>query len=111
MISIKLTKLPGENRVLLVCRDDGAGLNADAIRARAVREKLIPEDAQLSENDLYALIFAPGFSTVDSTTEDAGRGVGLDVIRAEIVDELNGEIQIGFSAGKFCEFGVIIPNA
>jgi chemotaxis protein histidine kinase CheA len=110
-ISIKLTKLPGENRVLLLSRDDGAGLNADAIRKRAVREKLIPEDAQLSENDLYALIFAPGFSTVDSTTEDAGRGVGLDVIRAEIVDELHGEIQIGFAAGRFCEFGIIIPTA
>ncbi len=109
-ISIKLSKLPGENRVLLVCRDDGAGLAAAAIRARAVREKLIAEDAKLSENDLYALIFAPGFSTVDSATEDAGRGVGLDVIRAEIVEELEGEIQIGFSPGKHCEFGIIIPN-
>lgn len=109
-ISVKLSKLPGENRVLLVCRDDGAGLDATAIRARAVREKLIPPDAQLSENDLYALIFAPGFSTVDSTTEDAGRGVGLDVIRAEVVEELDGEIQIGFSPGKHCEFGIIIPS-
>jgi two-component system chemotaxis sensor kinase CheA len=109
VISIKLTKLPGENRVLLLSRDDGAGLDAGAIRSRAVKEKLITEDAQLSENDLYALIFAAGFSTVDSTTEDAGRGVGLDVIRAEIVDELHGEIQIGFAPGKYCEFGIIIP--
>lgn len=109
-ISIKLTRLPGENRVLLVSRDDGAGLDAGAIRTRAVREKLIPEDVQLTDDDLYALIFAPGFSTVDSANEDAGRGVGLDVIRAEIVDELNGEIQIGFDKGRFCEFGIIVPS-
>lgn len=109
-VSIKLTKLPGENRVLLVCRDDGKGLDAAAIRERAVREKLIAEDAQLSEDDLYALIFAPGFSTVDAANEDAGRGVGLDVIRAEIVDELHGEIQIGFSQGQYTEIGIIIPE-
>lgn len=109
-ISIKLSKLPGENRVLLVCRDDGMGLDAAAIRNRAVREKLIPEDIQLSENELYALIFAPGFSTMDSATEDGGRGVGLDMVRAEVVEELQGEIQIGFSAGKYCEFGIIVPS-
>ncbi|MGB8356817.1 MAG: ATP-binding protein [Chthoniobacteraceae bacterium] len=110
-VEITIVGVP-ENRLQITCRDDGAGLDVEGIRARAIREKLI-EDSQgkaLSDNEITALIFEPGFSTASAVTEDAGRGVGLDVLRDE-VDQLNGQIHIEFSAGRFCEFGITVPVA
>jgi HPt (histidine-containing phosphotransfer) domain-containing protein len=112
-IRVGIAPILEENRLAVICRDDGAGLDADEIRARALREGLIKEgdDGKLADNDLYALIFEPGFSTAASVHEDAGRGVGLDVIRYEIVEQLHGEIRIEFAAGEFCEFGITVPTA
>jgi len=97
----------------LRCRDDGAGLDTAGIRAHAVREGLIAGEsaAALAEHEVCALIFEPGFSTASTVTEDAGRGVGLDALRAEIVDELDGEIRVQFAAGRYCEFHVFLPAA
>ena len=89
-IDITIAGIADEDNLLITCRDDGAGLDVEGIRARAIREKLI-DDAQgnaLSDNDIYALIFEPGFSTASAVTEDAGRGVGLDVLRDEVVEQL-----------------------
>lgn len=111
VISVTLMRIPGEKKVQLVCRDDGAGLDADKIRKRAVKEGLLKEAESntLSDNELCTLIFEPGFSTAGAVTEDAGRGVGLDVVRDEVVGELGGEIQIEFSTSRFCEFGIVLP--
>ena len=110
-VDINIVCIPGQNLVQITCRDDGAGLDVDSIRARAIKEGIIEEGKTLADNEVYSLIFEPGFSTAPAVTEDAGRGVGLDVLRDEVVDQLNGEIHIEFSAGRFCEFGITVPRA
>ena len=67
------------------------------------------EAAQLSDSALCAMIFEPGFSTADNVTQDAGRGVGLDAIRAVVVEQLGGEIQLEYGAGSHCKFELLIP--
>ena len=79
--------------VFIRIRDDGAGLDSEAIRAKAVERKMITPDAALSERELYALIFAPGFSTAKEVTNVSGRGVGMDVVKKGI-DALQGSIEI-----------------
>ncbi|MHB8907578.1 MAG: chemotaxis protein CheA [Syntrophales bacterium] len=79
--------------VFIRIRDDGAGLDGEAIRAKAIERKMILPDADLSERELYALIFAPGFSTAKEVTNVSGRGVGMDVVKKSI-DALQGSIAI-----------------
>ena len=99
--------------IALRCRDDGGGLDVAGIRAHALRSGLITEASAkvLSEQEACALIFEPGFSTTSAVTEDAGRGVGLDALRAAIIDDRNGEIRVEFAAGRYCEFHVLLPIA
>jgi two-component system chemotaxis sensor kinase CheA len=63
--------------VQLQIRDDGHGLNKEAILKKAVEKNLIPQDALLSDEEIYNLIFLPGFSTAQSVTSVSGRGVGI----------------------------------
>jgi two-component system, chemotaxis family, sensor kinase CheA len=79
--------------VFIRIRDDGAGLNGEAIRAKALERKMILPEAILSERELFALIFAPGFSTAKEVTNVSGRGVGMDVVKRSI-DSLRGSIEI-----------------
>lgn len=111
LVSVTMEPLQQRDGVRLCCRDDGAGLNPGAIRNHAVSEKLLTEaEAQaLPENDLYALIFEPGFSTASEVTEDAGRGVGLDALRASIEGQLKGEIRMKFRTGQYCQFELMVP--
>ncbi len=83
--------------VLIEIRDDGAGLDQDAIRAKAVGKGVIEPDAVLSEKEIFALILAPGFSTAKKITNVSGRGVGMDVVKRNI-EALRGSIDI--SSGK-----------
>jgi len=86
-------------RVLISVSDDGRGIDADAVRARAVERGLIDPDDQLNESELNALIFQPGFSTSKQVTDVSGRGVGMDVVRRNI-DKLRGSIDVASQAGK-----------
>jgi two-component system, chemotaxis family, sensor kinase CheA len=79
--------------VLIAVSDDGCGINAEAVRARAIEKGLIAADAPLSETEVFNLILAPGFSTAREITDVSGRGVGLDVVRRS-VDALRGTIDI-----------------
>ena len=79
--------------VFLKIRDDGAGLNIEAIRAKAIEKGLIPPDAILPEKEMFSLIFHPGFSTAQTVTGVSGRGVGMDVVRKSI-DALQVSIEI-----------------
>jgi len=79
--------------VLIHISDDGAGINPDAVRAKAVENNLITPDANLTEKEIFALIFAPGFSLAKAVTSVSGRGVGMDVVKKSI-DALNGTINI-----------------
>jgi len=84
--------------VLIRIEDDGAGLDREAIRAKAVERKLIAGDAELSEKEIFGLIFAPGFSTAREITNISGRGVGMDVVKRSI-EALRGSIDISSQKG------------
>jgi len=96
------------NEVLLEFGDDGQGLDLDRIRERGLALGLIkPEDAP-DEKALMDLIFAPGFSTAGKVTELSGRGVGMDVVRAE-VSTLGGSIETASTPGKGSRFLLRLP--
>ena len=94
--------------VRLQIRDDGKGLDKTAIFNKAVEKELISPDAQLNDEEIYNLIFMPGFSTAKAVTSVSGRGVGMDVVRKQI-DALNGSIQIKSNPGKGTEFSLHLP--
>jgi two-component system chemotaxis sensor kinase CheA len=79
--------------VLVGVSDDGGGINAEAVRQRAVDKGLVAADAQLTEAETFALIFQPGFSTAKQVTDVSGRGVGMDVVRQR-VEGLRGTIDV-----------------
>jgi two-component system chemotaxis sensor kinase CheA len=85
--------------VVITIRDDGAGLDGEAIRAKAVERGLIAPDAALSEKDLYALILQAGFSTAKTISSVSGRGVGMDVVKRGI-ETLQGTIEILSEKGR-----------
>jgi two-component system chemotaxis sensor kinase CheA len=92
--------------------DDGRGLDVEAIKQSAVsRGVRSPQElAQMSTAEIQALIFAPGFSTRTAVTEISGRGVGLDVVRAN-VDRLKGNIQVEFTPNKGCLFRITMNSS
>jgi chemosensory pili system protein ChpA (sensor histidine kinase/response regulator) len=96
------------NEVAVEFRDDGAGLNLQRIRERAIAQGLLAAEAQPGEAELANLIFAPGFSTADSVSELSGRGVGMDVVRAE-VNAMGGRIETASAAGQGASFRLVLP--
>jgi two-component system, chemotaxis family, sensor kinase CheA len=84
--------------VLIRVRDDGRGMDPARIRAKAVAQGLISADAVLTESQIYALVFEPGFSTAEKVTELSGRGVGMDVVRRTI-ESLRGSLEIESKMG------------
>jgi chemosensory pili system protein ChpA (sensor histidine kinase/response regulator) len=97
------------SEVVLEIRDDGAGLNREAIRKRAVERGLIRDDAVLAESDLDALIMEPGFSTAETVSRLAGRGVGMDVVASE-VRQLGGALDIRSRLGEGTVFTLRLPQ-
>ncbi|WP_439684684.1 histidine kinase [Cupriavidus oxalaticus] len=96
------------NEVVLHFVDDGNGLDLARIRARAVERRLLAPDDDAGEARLTEMIFTPGFSTADAVSELAGRGVGMDVVRAETV-ALGGRITLASKAGQGTTFTVHLP--
>ncbi|RRS05250.1 hybrid sensor histidine kinase/response regulator [Aquabacterium soli] len=96
------------NEVAIEFRDDGAGLDLERIRRKAEAQQLLVPGAEASEADLAQLIFTPGFSTAESVTELAGRGIGMDVVRAE-VNAMGGRIETATAAGQGTSFKLILP--
>lgn len=96
------------NEFFLSFEDDGRGLDLPKIRARAVAAGLAREDEALTDSQIADFIFMPGFSTADSVSEVAGRGVGMDVVRAEVA-ALGGRIDIESRPGKGTRFGIALP--
>lgn len=94
--------------VLLRIADDGRGLDREALRKRAVDQGLIAGDAELSDRELYNMIFLPGFSTASEVTSVSGRGVGMDVVKRS-VDELRGSIEVNSRPGQGTEFAISLP--
>ncbi len=96
------------SEVVLRITDDGRGLDRDRIFAKAVERGLVAADAQLTDEQVFAFILESGFSTADSVSKLAGRGVGMDVVFSEI-RQLGGSLQIRSTPGKGSEFTVRLP--
>ena len=96
------------NEVVLTLADDGSGLNFERIREKAIEQGLLAADAQTTEAQLTQFIFMAGFSTAKEITQVSGRGVGMDVVRSEIVS-LGGRIDIASIAGRGTTFTVTLP--
>ncbi|MBF0361292.1 MAG: chemotaxis protein CheA [Oligoflexia bacterium] len=90
-------------------KDDGRGLDKDKILKKAIEKNIIRAGQNLSEKEIFALIFRPGFSTAEKVTDISGRGVGMDVVRRNI-EELHGHIDIDSEKGKGTTFRIRIPN-
>ncbi|MGK6305697.1 Hpt domain-containing protein [Variovorax sp. DT-64] len=96
------------NDVSVSFRDDGAGLNHPRIVQRARALGLISADHQPSEDEAAELIFTPGFSTAEQVSELAGRGIGMDVVRAQVA-ALGGRIEIQSKPGEGTQFKLVLP--
>ena len=94
--------------VLIRVSDDGRGLDAEAVRARAVELGLIAADARLTEGETFSLILQPGFSTAREVTEVSGRGVGMDIVRRSI-EKLRGSIDIASRPGEGLTITLRLP--
>jgi two-component system chemotaxis sensor kinase CheA len=97
----------GGNIVIQVA-DDGAGLDTDRILAKAVSQGLVAPDERLAPEQIYDLIFRPGFSTAEKVTEISGRGVGMDVVKRNI-EALRGRIEIQSERGRGTTFSIKLP--
>ena len=96
------------NEYFLVFQDDGRGLDLERIRARALATGLARAGDKLADAQIADFIFMPGFSTADSVSAVAGRGVGMDVVRAEVA-ALGGRIDTDFTAGGGTRFTIALP--
>jgi chemosensory pili system protein ChpA (sensor histidine kinase/response regulator) len=105
---ICLTVGQAGSEVTLRFTDDGAGLNYPRILARATERGLIAAGARPNERELAQMIFMPGFSTAPEVTELAGRGVGMDVVRAEVA-AMGGRIELDSTPGFGTCFDVHLP--
>ncbi len=94
--------------VLIRVRDDGAGINKDKIRKKAVERGLMEDGADISDDELYSFIFTPGFSTAVVVSSVSGRGVGMDVVRTNI-DALRGTVDVKSAEGKGTTVTLKIP--
>ena len=94
--------------IVIEIRDDGAGLNKERLVAKAIEKGIIKPGEQLSEKEIFNLIFAPGFSTAAVVTDISGRGVGMDVVRKNI-DKLRGKIDITSTLGHGSVFTISLP--
>ncbi|EAH5627458.1 TPA: response regulator [Campylobacter coli] len=98
------------NHIVVEITDDGKGLDANGLKAKAIEKNLITEREadQMTDKEAFALIFKPGFSTAAKVTNVSGRGVGMDVVKTNI-EKLNGVIEIDSELGKGSSFKLKIP--
>jgi two-component system chemotaxis sensor kinase CheA len=105
---VKLKAANEGNLISIYISDDGRGINPESVRKRAIERKIISADKQLSEQDTFALLFEPGFSTADKITSVSGRGVGLDVVKKNI-EKMSGTVRITSVPGKGTTFIIKLP--
>ena len=96
--TIKVSSFYSGAKVYIQIEDDGRGIDAKKIREKAITNRLISKDDNLSEKEIYDLIFVPGFSLAESVTDISGRGVGMDVVKKNILD-IRGDITIESKIG------------
>ena len=105
---VSLNAYHDSGSIVIEVSDDGGGLNRERIRAKAVERELIGPADTLTDKELINLIFEPGFSTVDTVSKLSGRGVGMDVVRRNIL-ALRGTVEVDSSEGAGTTFTIRLP--
>ena len=106
--TVRLSAYHASGNVVVELHDDGRGLDREKIVRKAVQQGLIASGEGMTDQEVFELIFAPGFSTADRVTDVSGRGVGMDVVRRNI-EALRGRIDIQSVAGQGTTFLVRLP--
>jgi two-component system chemotaxis sensor kinase CheA len=108
--TIRIVARQESDRVIIEISDDGAGVNPQRVRDKAVERGLIPADraATLSDNDAVQLVFLPGFSTAETISDLSGRGVGMDVVRTA-VERINGAVALSSRHGHGTTIRLSLP--
>jgi two-component system, chemotaxis family, sensor kinase CheA len=105
---LRLNAYHESGSIVIEVIDDGGGLHRDKILAKAIERGLVPAGANLSDKEIYALIFEPGFSTADQVSNLSGRGVGMDVVKRN-VNSLRGSIEIESEIGVGATMRIRMP--
>jgi chemosensory pili system protein ChpA (sensor histidine kinase/response regulator) len=105
-IELRLGREGGD--VLIEISDDGAGIDCESVREKAIERGLMAPDADLRDDEILQFVLAPGFSTAKSVTQISGRGVGMDVVHSE-VKQLGGSISIASKPGEGARFSLRVP--
>lgn len=106
--NIQLKAYHQGSNIVIELKDDGRGIDPDRVLQKAIANQIVRPDEQLSNPEIYKLIFAPGFSTAEEITDISGRGVGMDVVRRNI-EKLRGKIEIESELGKGSTFKILLP--
>lgn len=96
------------NQIVIEIADDGAGINVEKVRNKAISRGILHPNKILTDQEAYNLIFQPGFSTADKISNVSGRGVGLDVVRT-MIEKLKGTVSVTSGAGKGSTFTIKLP--
>ncbi|MCU7836796.1 MAG: chemotaxis protein CheA [gamma proteobacterium symbiont of Taylorina sp.] len=105
---IDLRAYPDAGSIVIEVEDDGAGIPKEIILAQAIKNKLVSPTAQLTDKEIYNLIFAAGLSTAESVSDVSGRGVGMDVVKRNI-EELKGTVDVDSTLGQGSKITVCLP--
>lgn len=106
--TLRLNAYHESGSIVIEVSDDGGGLNRDKILAKAIEKGLIADGTGLSDKEIYALIFEPGFSTADQVSNLSGRGVGMDVVKRNVTS-LRGSIEIDSEPGIGATMRIRMP--
>jgi two-component system chemotaxis sensor kinase CheA len=106
--TIHLSATHRSGNVILEVSDDGAGINRQKVKEKAIAKGLISRDAELTDNEIDNLLFLPGFSTASQVSSLSGRGVGMDVVK-NAVQQLGGRISVTSQIGKGSTFSIVLP--
>jgi len=106
--TVRLSASHQRGGILIRIQDDGKGLDAAKILAKGIERGLVAQNAELTETEIFDLIFMPGFSTAAAVTDLSGRGVGMDVVRRNI-ESLRGKIEIQSALGAGSTFNILLP--
>lgn len=105
---VKMAAFHQGGNILIQITDDGAGINLEKLKLKAIDKGIVDADSNLSKEDIVDLIFHPGFSTADVVSDVSGRGVGMDVVRRNIRG-LGGSVEVQTEPGKGSVFTIRLP--
>jgi two-component system chemotaxis sensor kinase CheA len=106
--TVKLRAYHSAGNVVIELVDDGKGLDKDRILKKAIERGVVDPGKELNDQEIFSLIFAPGFSTADQITDVSGRGVGMDVVKKNI-ESIRGRIEVNSAKGQGTTFTLRLP--